>query len=129
MIQPVNLEIAKLLKEKGFNEPCDRFIRLDNLDILNFSDGTKYVYPGFKNVKEYIKVLDETMLLAPTIAEVVSWIYKEHNYWISVLLSDYTFDHSVYHLPPMMLDYWKYDFKTPEEAYIDAIVHVLTFLI
>jgi len=70
----VTFEIAKLLKEKGFdNESCDYY----NIDGELRYDSE---FPSLQCTK-YFDYYD-----APTIAEVVMWIYEKHGIWISVVM-------------------------------------------
>ena len=71
MNTPVSFEIAKLLKEKGFNIPQLYFYidgdiswKVDNTRCRNQIEG------------EYA---------APTIVEVVYWIYSKYDIWISLI--------------------------------------------
>ena len=70
----ISFELAKLLKEKGFNKPT--LLCYDKCDMLS-----SYVETVFKpknyNTSGYVKS-------APTIAEVVMWLYEKHGIWISI---------------------------------------------
>ena len=61
MTKPVNFEIAKLLKEKGFDKRSEPY---------------RYSSYGELTVLEGIN--------SPTIAEVVMWLYEKYGHWISV---------------------------------------------
>jgi len=65
----VSFELAKLLKEAGFDEPC-----LDNY----YSDGTIFS-DDVKNSE-----IEFNEYSAPTIADVVMWIYDKYGVWIVV---------------------------------------------
>ena len=68
----VNFEIAKLLKEKGFDvENKDKYKMFGSQTIpqLEWYNDTK-----FNIYKDYY--------LAPTIAEVVMWLYEKHGIWV-----------------------------------------------
>jgi len=58
MNKSVSFELAKLLKEKGFDEPC----------------------PNLYYQPERCK--------KPTIADVVMWLYEKHNIWIVCFPTD-----------------------------------------
>lgn len=80
MNTPVSFEIAKLLKEKGFNEPC-RFVHDNWNNIEDWYDiGREYHRNSEKNASVYYS--------APTIAEVVMWMYERHGIWIEVYMDD-----------------------------------------
>lgn len=72
MNTPVSFEIAKLLKDKGFDEITNYnysevYCYIVNINGLKHSDG------------------NNRFVSAPTIAEVVMWLYEKYNIWISVL--------------------------------------------
>lgn len=82
MTESVNFELAKLLKEKGFNLKVINFYNYDKLStpfdkdrqvdgLINYNpinwNGTKNHYTS-----------------APTIAEVIMWLYEKHGIWIAV---------------------------------------------
>ena len=72
---PVKNPVAKLLKQKGYNEPC------------------KYFYDGDSN--KTVECLPHTSINElngdidiPTIDEVRWWLYKNHGIWIQVTVND-----------------------------------------
>ena len=83
MNTPVNFEIAKLLKDKGFDVPIQHTIK-----------GQNYVYSEY--TKDFVKMIDTNAVAnwndskyveicsAPTIAEVVMWLYEKHGIWIYI---------------------------------------------
>jgi len=84
MNEPVNFEIAKLLFDKGFEQkerpsyllvPFEECTTMDIFDHptanLGYGDMIGYYLPN-KTVN------------APTIAEVVMWLYENHGIWVSV---------------------------------------------
>jgi hypothetical protein len=111
MNTPVSFEIAKLLKEKGFdvkNRTQYQMYGTQNIPQLEPYNDTKWnIY------KDYYS--------APTIADVAMWLYEKHGIWISVdLIDDSTiFRHSFSNI----------DFKSPTEAYEAAIDYTLNNLI
>lgn len=75
MNTPVSFPIAKLLKEKGFYEPCLKcYLEDGSVQISSGDEGDfdNYNHNQWDNYS------------APTIAEVVMWLYKNHGIWISV---------------------------------------------
>lgn len=118
MNPPVNFELAKLLKEKEFNIPQLYFYidgdiswKVDNTRCRNQIEG------------EYA---------APTIAEVVMWLYEKHGIWIKndvisinrvikFYSSYYKINDGLTQLP-IQLDG---NFNSPTEAYQAAIEYVL----
>ena len=140
----VNFEIAKLLKEKGFSWECRHFYRKSKYDKKfylttgieyesdrdciwdwNLNGGKsgmllkKIPYPNYDKAIYYS---------APTIAEVVMWLYEKHGIWIYALRMD------------QKEFYWSIDtdkkefssgenFKTPTKAYKAAIEYTLKNLL
>jgi hypothetical protein len=83
MNTPVKFEIAKLLKEKGFNEPTLDWYHRDtkkfNTNDLMFS----------------MNRLSDNYS-APTIAEVVMWLYEKYGIWTVVnvnIMGSWYFEH------------------------------------
>lgn len=128
MTTPVKFELAKLLKEKGYDNPTRDCY---NVHGLSFSNGwCEYIEDDFEfdGLVRANKLRKEDTL-APTIAEVVMWLYEKHGIWISV---DFNFKTS-----------WFYDivilseeggnildnFNSPTEAYEAAIEYCLTNLV
>ena len=75
----VTSQIAKLLEEKGFDEPCyDAYNSRGN----RYSDGwCEYIDVGTPFTKSDLK---GKYTLAPTIGSVVMWLYEKHGVWITV---------------------------------------------
>jgi hypothetical protein len=84
MNTPVNSKLAKLLKEKKFNEPCLSYWKDLNLEGHRFKDWNNETIgdsPMHKRNAGYYS--------APTIAQVVMWLYKKYGIWIEVNLPLY----------------------------------------
>lgn len=133
----VSFFIAKLLKNKGFDIPTEYCYLPDG--SMQFSSGDegdydKYDHNQWDNYS------------APTISEVVMWLYEKHGIWIGVDLTDNTKE--FYFQPTIwvtkervyddfeMLDQAKYickwkewEFNSPNEAYQTAIEYTLNNLI
>jgi hypothetical protein len=83
MNTPVSFELAKLLKEKGFN-----------LKVINFYDYERLSTP-FDKQRQVDGLINYNPInwnsnkvhytSAPTIAEVVMWLYEKHEIWIGVI--------------------------------------------
>jgi len=119
MNTPLSLEIAKLLKEKGFDEPC-RFVHDNWNNIEDWYDiDREYHKNSEKNASVYYS--------APTIAEVVMWLYEKHGIW--VYTSKPSEEGWVIHwqgldnYPPLQY------YNSPTEAYEAAITYTLNNLI
>lgn len=115
----VSFPLAKLLKEKGFDEKVNSY----------FADNGReeHFQPKYKmNYNSYLKVgLTHSR---PTIAEVIDWIYEKHGVWIYSYHNGTLFIGSIQDstgsIKGRLLGY-----KTPTEAYSAAIEYVLTNLI
>jgi hypothetical protein len=86
MNTPVNFEIAKLLKEKGFDVPI-RTYRLEGKYFDFVYEGFEDDYWGDNKVVNWnqdiigIKPF-KGFVSAPTISEVIMWLYEKHEIWI-----------------------------------------------
>ena len=97
MNKEVSFPIAKLLKEKGFDLPTQKYYEHALKSVKNREDG----YSGpfgwkkgelnlqtgyFVNSSKTADLTSEMwyMCSAPTIADVVMWLYEKHGIWISV---------------------------------------------
>lgn len=122
----VNFPIAKLLKEKGFEGIKS--------PLWYYKDGTLHETPteGYKGLKCW-NTWEDTQGVrwdAPTIAEVVMWLYEKHGVWIMVKRIDYKtlvrwgfYVNNNY--PPQYL----MGHDSPTEAYEDAILYTLNNMI
>ena len=142
MNTPVNFEIAKLLNEKGFEQNKFNTPWYNELGSFNGrtdinKDGKTFseVYPnessfyGCAIKEEHKKEFSIQSYSAPTIGEVVMWLYEKHGIWISVwryrdyasACDDYiSFKHNYSGITT---------FKTPTEAYSSAILYILNNLV
>ena len=75
MNTPVSFELAKLLKEKGFDGNYFHY-----WNMVNHSGEWKVDTSIWEYTDNYIE--------APTIAEVVMWLYEKHGIWIYPLPID-----------------------------------------
>lgn len=133
----VSFEIAKLLKEKEFNENCsDYYTQTGNLnsdgwgDIIyeqGFGSGEPDRMLRF-NYSDFNKNQKETCFLCPTIAEVVMWLYEKHEIWIGVEASD-DFTMFCFRVRKKEVSRLSFDYNSPTEAYEAAIFYVLSNLI
>lgn len=118
----VKLELAKLLKEKGFNEPC-QFLRVAGNYRINFEKEGELFNNGMPSTQKPID-----WFLAPTIAEVIMWLYEKNGIWIwAIPLYNLTsFQAAVENKNTMK---FIEGFNTPTEAYEAAIQYALTKII
>lgn len=146
MNTPVNFELAKLLKEKGFNEKPfyiksnTDYIEGYNFDVEDENDSLKVAEFQFEdNVCSHL-------YLKPTIAEVVMWLYEKHGIWINVKGDDnktfkYELHKWTWYEPEKTLrqghiilgngifDTDSKGFNSPTEAYEAALLYTLKNLI
>jgi hypothetical protein len=148
MIQPVSFPTAKLLKEKGFNLPtrefwykeksnskeyCTTGIEYDSdRDCIwdwnnNSGNGIASPYPN----KKY-----KYQCSAPTIAEVVMWLYEKYDIWTVVNISiDGTWYFELFNLKDKRNAEIEIPYEiagyhnSPTEAYEAAIEYTLENLI
>ena len=73
MNTPVDFEIAKLLKEKGFPQTIISFLYYK-------PDGTPVDIHFAADNKDF----RQFCIYRPTIAEVIMWLYENHKIWIQV---------------------------------------------
>lgn len=74
MNTPVDFELAKLLKDNGFD-------KISCSDYYHICEG----YPkGYAHCYSDVNAQQENGILAPTIAEVVMWLYEKHGIWIKL---------------------------------------------
>lgn len=120
MTTPVNPRLSKLLKEKGFD----------------VKDRTKYQMYGSQVVPQLEPYDDikwdiyKDYCLAPTIGDVVMWVYEKHGIWIGV---DKTFSKEFFYNIVTDNEHDSKESKdlynSPIEAYEEAIEYFLNKLI
>ena len=142
MNTPVSFELAKLLKEKEFDENCsDYYTQTGNLnsdgwgDIIyeqGFGSGEPDRMLRF-NYSDFNKNQKETCFLCPTIAEVVMWLYEKHEIWTVVnvnIMGSWYFEH--FDLKEKRNAQFKptdTHYDSPTEAYEAAIKYTLKNLL
>ena len=121
MNKPVNFEIAKLLKEKGFESKNPYYN--SSGEIVKTPDIPENDYSYTNNIFQKFR------WEAPTIAEVVMWLYENHGIWICI---DKAEDFNWWKFGIRKLNDIGYerngfgsDFNTPTEAYEAAIKYTL----
>ena len=115
MNTPVSFPLAKLLKEKGFDERCISFYdsvsnqQINNAPLANYN-------------------LTKQSVSIPTISDVVMWLYKNHKIWISVdpEIDTNTWFHTITH-GKSMTAFGSY--SGPIEAYEKGFEHILNEMI
>ena len=152
----VNFEIAKLLKEKGWNTRTLNFYFEDGEskeNVLKETTGMDYGSEFTIEFSELVENWNDKWLTkkngdrcfgcskskgyletfsAPTIAEVVMWLYEKHEIWI-VILPELLNGTEIRYYPSVFEqgvgeDIESY-FNSPTEAYLTAIKYTLNNLI
>ena len=150
----VSFELAKLLKEKGFDIPVLSYYFGDRF-CLNYSVINQYSQEYIEDKGEcliipytsgegnlYLETINFnswgiTNYSAPTIAEVVMWLYEKHKIWIRVTPIPYSDNLTHWRWEHMSTNYssrnsgWKeqQDYMSPTEAYETAIKYILKKLL
>ena len=145
MNTPVKFELAKLLKEKGFDMLTKKYYEhalTSQIDEeTNDYVGTFGWKKGETNIQSYnfinnhpnVDLSNENwyMCSAPTIAEVVMWLYEKHNIWISVDPENDkdTWFHTISYNKSETI-FGNYNtYNSPTEAYEAAIEYTLNNLL
>jgi hypothetical protein len=138
MNTPVSFPIAKLLKEKGFDESTESnwwILAKDHSENYNKKlpvDESKIFFTKNSYELELKTQIDENtehnfyhVLKAPTIAEVVTWLYENHGIWIEVTTD--VNGKFCWLVKPFRAS--NNNFNSPTEAYEAAIKYTLNNLI
>lgn len=149
MTTPVSFELAKLLKEKGFDKECWNYYTLAHgkkpyiTQGIEYQSDAKIKFDWNCNNKDskriqapYPNTYHISQCSAPTIAEVVMWLYEKHGIWISVVpyddeeLSQTLWENKIIDIADDYNDYSDYTFyHSPTEAYEAVILYTLNNLI
>jgi hypothetical protein len=128
----ITFEIAKLLKDKGFDEKCSHYY-IDNFQ--NFKHDGKLYKTGLPNdwdndnILQFVKRTNQPHLCnAPTVAEVLMWLYEKHGIWICVDI-DEDDGNIICAARGKKVTYVDDNFNSPTEAYLKAITYVLNNLL
>ena len=131
----VNFEIAKLLKEKGFKDKnVYHEVRLVSDNYYDNTGKLHHLSEAFNKTDYKL----EDCFNAPTIAEVVMWLYEEHGIWIEVqhcgTFNEFGFKISKLNKKnvkkePHYIHPFGKGFNSPTEAYEAAIEYTLNNLL
>jgi hypothetical protein len=129
----VTFTTAKLLKDKGFNMPC-QFLRVAGKYRIHYENEGDLFDNGCPSIQK-----PNDWYLCPTIAQVVMWLYEKHGIWISVdkainvKWANNYFDYKIIDTDEnkfiIQSDIGGTQPNTPTEAYSEAIEYCLTKLI
>lgn len=118
MNAPINFESAKKLKQRGYNEGCRAYYNPNGTltrGSISFTNSMSVMFVS-----------------APTIAEVVMWLYEKHGVWIQVEWAWKGDNMKSLYFPRLINTdkrgqekIFEY-FNTPTEAYEAAIEYTLT---
>ena len=141
MNTPILFELAKLLKEKGFDGQCLNFYTKPNSKMFGIDEHYRN-YP-IKNtpkklytVGEHAVLNIENVYFAPTIAEIVMWCFNKYKYSIEYSMNIpesgeydgcYVFNGLIKGSEDYKLKifYTSKDYPTAEKALEDTINHFL----
>ena len=145
MNKQVSFEIAKLLKEKGFNKPCFHAYKEFETPVLYIHQDKKYnnsFKKEWRNTTRKNSQMDNAVInrySAPTVAEVLTWLYEEQHIWIVVIptaccyftykILDVQCDPSNIIERPPFNGVCAFDYNSPFESYEAAIIDILKNLI
>lgn len=117
MNTPVSFPLAKLAIQKGFDKECKEY-----WNLIEYS--SEWI------VEHRINPDSVDFMYAPTISEVVMWLYEKHGIWIH---PEICFDGKSFvpKITKVVENHYPYDtqFNSPTEAYSAAIEYCLTKLI
>lgn len=138
MNTPVNFELAKLLTEKNIIINSQNY-QTENFGLVGFDNEGEFMYVKVHPKTNKFEVLHDVngefkeagnKYYAPTISDVVMWLYEKYGIWISVQQS-YTdsngFSYSIKEQDGLSPNIGCYN--TPKEAYEKAIEYTLNNLI
>ena len=145
MNTPVSFELAKLLKEKGYDLSTEGFYPKPKCKLFAIDEHGRY-YPIVNKTQssfdgkalvyfhgKAVVLKEENYYNAPTIAEVVMWLYEKHGVWTVVnvnIMGSWYFEH--FDLKEKRNAQFKptdTHYDSPTEAYEAAIEYTLNNLI
>ena len=119
----VNFEIAKRLKNLSYNEPFFFFYRTDD-QLLHHAMVSKSLVYG-----DYV---DNEVVIAPTISQVLKWLRKEKGLHIAIDIWGKTWGYDIIELSSGNSLHWtayREDIKSYEDAALDGIKYIINNLI
>lgn len=123
---PVKFSIAKLLKANGFNLKVVNFYNYEKISLISDKDRQVEGLVNYNPINwNFVR---EHYTSAPTIAEVVMWLYEKYGIWIEANLSiseDFRYTIMTHSKLRIILKMSEANFKTPTEAYEAAIEYSL----
>lgn len=148
MNTPVSFEIAKLLKEKGFEGECSSFYVKPNSKVFGIDEhgrtfSVTYTPKKLYHCGEHAALNKKSVYLAPTIADVIMWLHEKHGIWIfaecdcygeawypKISIASKKIWNNLELRSKFLLSHRYYnESRTPTEAYLLGITYTLTHLI
>ena len=138
MNTPVKFELAKLLKEKGFNDQTLHFYTKPKSKMFGIDEHNRYYNIVNTPKKLYTcgehSVADiKNVYSAPTIAEVVMWLYEKYGIWTVVnvnIVGSWYFEHfDLKEKRNAQFEPTDTHYDSPTEAYEAAIEYTLNNLL
>lgn len=128
----VSFEVAKLLKEKGFDEPTFTYYNNDGYLMNSCNFCGSYTLGCFNNVKD-----EKVNCAAPTLQMALKWLREVHNIFIQidyvVLTKDFfEYTYEIYDMCKgrvLECSHFRDNYETYEEAVEEAIKYCLNNLI
>ena len=133
----VSFETAKLLKEKGFNEPCKLYYDKYHGHVPIFVEDSKLTEYGYKElVRNDQNSISDFIASAPSLYVAMKWLREEKEIYITVIYGDYPSLNKVFWTPQIdslegfdLPDSFYKEYNTYEEACEAAIKYCLENLI
>jgi hypothetical protein len=120
----VTFEQAKRLRDKGFNESCDKIYYLPHPTIAKKNNVEENIWFSINNSSPLLNGI-----LRPEQHQVVEWLRVNHGIWIEVIETD-LFQKYFFQLKRKDSSRLKDgDFNSPQEAYSAAFDYVLNNLL
>lgn len=131
MTTRVSEHIALMLKSAGYQELCTHYYNKSGLQENWASSGSSTDVDIPVYYEELLDNFNDPSVLgrvsAPTIADVVVWLYKEHGIWIEAPFWDSKFRSKIIHTirEEVLRGIGFESYDSPTEAYEAAIEYVL----
>lgn len=136
-----SFEVSKLLKEKGFDCPCDTKVAFTNKKEFYVDKLANKIQLSDKELLLKYRTFN---ILCPTHALAIEWIRVNFGYWITIYVvrRDTVLEGTIYSYSPtikkvpdelkqgLVVDYFPYQlFNSPQEATEAALMYTLQNLI
>ena len=131
----VSNKVAKLLKEKDFNEPCVMVYSTQG-DLYECFELFGPMYGRITNtvVMSIVGKHNVQPVTAPTVSSVVRWLAEEHNIYLDTAMvvsvdDKIMYDYTIHDRKRMVENRLTELFETREAAYDFALQHILKDLL